>query len=237
MPSGFFKLTVIDRLFRLIARKYADSGGRWLDESGASFERGAEGGFHVPRCDRVIKSCRKTLQGTRTCIVALCYFLDLDYIGPQVGQKHRCSGASEYTCQIQDLEALEWWRNTGPIRMCLLRWWVRGSLVIFQRCCPPTCTENRPSRYCSKLCYASKRWHGFSCSRNRGNNGVRDRRGFRVLKMPAVTLNLGWLFWLRPQNDDYSCFVPRAPHHNTFTACLVSFRAQKGEASLNIPTP
>ena len=47
-PSGFLKLTVIDRLFLLTARKYVDSGGRWNVPLGAFSTRGAEGGLHDP---------------------------------------------------------------------------------------------------------------------------------------------------------------------------------------------
>jgi len=47
-PSSVLKLTVIERLLRLIDRKYADSGGKWDDALGASLDRGAEGGFHEP---------------------------------------------------------------------------------------------------------------------------------------------------------------------------------------------
>lgn len=47
-PSGFLKLTVIERLFRFIARKYADSGGRCVELLGAEESKGAEGGFQDP---------------------------------------------------------------------------------------------------------------------------------------------------------------------------------------------
>ena len=45
-PSGFLRLTVIERLLRLAVRKYADSGGR--SGEGASSNRGAAGGCHAP---------------------------------------------------------------------------------------------------------------------------------------------------------------------------------------------
>ena len=54
-PSGVLKFTVIDRLFLLTARKYADSGGRWDASDGALSIRGAEGGFHNPELSKVRK--------------------------------------------------------------------------------------------------------------------------------------------------------------------------------------
>lgn len=47
-PSGFLKSTVMDLLFLLAARKYADSGGKWEVSAGASGESGAAGGNHDP---------------------------------------------------------------------------------------------------------------------------------------------------------------------------------------------
>jgi hypothetical protein len=38
----------MERLFRLTARKYADSGGKCADSAGAEESVGAEGGNHVP---------------------------------------------------------------------------------------------------------------------------------------------------------------------------------------------
>ena len=47
-PSGALKFTVMDRLFRFTARKYADSGGSRAVLTGAVATVGAAGGYHEP---------------------------------------------------------------------------------------------------------------------------------------------------------------------------------------------
>ena len=51
-PARDLKSTVMDRLFRFIARKYADSGGRWEASAGALSSNGAAGGIQDPEMHR-----------------------------------------------------------------------------------------------------------------------------------------------------------------------------------------